>query len=77
MIDLTKRIYRKKLSPNQKLASLTPDIWNMPPYVVARFGGELTQIMLKAAQEYITEKCLTEVHNSFNKEITTDQNLSD
>lgn len=58
------------------MASPTPDIWQMPPYIVARFGGELTQVMLEAAQEYITEKCLTEIRTSFNKEITADQNLS-
>lgn len=68
---MTRRAYRKKISPNQKIASITPDIWKLPPYVVARFGGELTKIMLKAAQEYIIEKCLTEVRHSFNKELTT------
>ncbi len=70
-----RRIYRKKLNPNQKLASLTPDIWRMPPYIVARFGGELTQVMIEAAQEYIAEKCLVKVHQDFNKEIISEQNL--
>lgn len=69
---MTKRIYHKKSGPNQKIASITPDIWKLPPYVVARFGGELTQIMLNAAQEYIVEKCLTQVHHSFNKELTVE-----
>ncbi len=73
---MTKRIYRNKLGPNQKLASLTPDIWKLPPYVVARFGGELTHIMLEAAKEYIAEKCLAEIHQSFNKEITGEHQLS-
>ncbi len=73
---MTKKIYRKKLASNQRLASLTPDIWQMPPYIIARFGGELTQIMLQAAQNYITEKCLAEVHKGFNKELTTEENLS-
>lgn len=73
---MTKQVYRKKLTPNQKVASITPDIWNMPPYIIARFGGELTQIMLEAAREYIAERCLTEVQKSFNKEIAVDQNLS-
>ena len=73
---MTRQIYRKKLAPNQKLASITPDIWKMPPFIVARFGGELTQIMLEAAQEYITKKCVSEIHKDFNKEITTEQNLS-
>jgi len=70
---LARRVYRKKLGSNQKIASITPDIWKLPPYVVARFGGELTQIMLKAAQDYIVEKCLTEVRHSFNKELTVEQ----
>ena len=70
---MTRRIYRKKLGPNRKLASITPDIWKFPPYVVAHFGGELTQVMLKAAEDYIAEKCLTEVHQSFNKELTVEQ----
>lgn len=70
---MTRRIYRKKAGPNQKIASITPDIWKLPPYVVARFGGELTQIMLNAAQEYIVEKCLTQVRYSFKKELTVEQ----
>lgn len=70
---MTRRIYRKRMGSNRKTASITPDIWNLPPYVVARFGGELAQIMLKAAQDYIAEKCLTEVSHSFNKELTIEQ----
>lgn len=66
---MTKRVYRKKLAPNQKLASVTPEVWKLPPYVVARFGGELSQIMIEAAKEYIAEKCLAEINQSFNKEI--------
>jgi hypothetical protein len=73
---LAKKIYRRKLAPKQRMASPTPDIWQMPPYIVARFGGELTQVMLKAAQEYIIEKCLTEISKGFNKEITVEQSLS-
>lgn len=73
---MDQKVYHRKLTPKQKMASPTPDIWQMPPYIIARFGGELTQVMLEAAQKYITEKCLTEIRKSFNKEITVDQNLS-
>ncbi|MGE5604946.1 MAG: hypothetical protein ACM3YE_04555 [Bacteroidota bacterium] len=73
---MAKKVYRKKLAPNQRLASPALDIWQMPPYIVARFGGELTQVMLEAAQKYITEKCITEIRKDFNKEITADQTLS-
>lgn len=73
---MAQKIYRKKLAPNQRFALPTPDIWQMPPYIIARFGGELSQIMLEAAREYITEKCLTEIQKGFNKEINNDQNPS-
>lgn len=72
---MVKKVYHKKTVSNQRLASPTPNIWRMPPYIVARFGGELTQIMLEAAQEYIYEKCLSEARKVFNEEITN-QNLS-
>ncbi len=72
---MTKKVYHKKLASNQRLASPTPNIWQMPPYIVARFGGELTQVMLEAAQEYIAEKCLSETRKGFEREITN-QNLS-
>ena len=71
---MTRKFVRKKLAPNQRFASPTPDIWKLPPYVVARFGGELSQIMLEAAQEYIYQKCLTEIGKGFKEEINSGQN---
>ncbi len=73
---MTRKFVRKKLAPNQRFASPTPDIWKLPPYVIARFGGELSQIMLKAAEEYIYQKCLTEIRKGFNQELSIEQNLS-
>lgn len=70
---MANKVYRKKLAPKQRLASPTPDIWQLSPYLVGRFGGELALVMLEAAQNYIAEKCLTEIRKGFNKEINTEQ----
>lgn len=70
---MTNQVYRKKLALKQRLASPPTDIWQMSPYIVARFGGELTLVMLEAAQNYIAEKCLTEIRKGFNKELNADQ----
>lgn len=70
---MTRRKYYKRPGPNQKIASTTPDIWKLPPYVIARFGGELTQIMLNAAQEYIVAKCLSQIRHNFSKELMIEQ----
>lgn len=74
---MTRRIYRKKPVSKQKFALPTPDIWRMPPYIVARFGGELSQIMLNAAENYIVEKCLSIVHQEFNEQIPEPENSAE
>gem|GEM_PF-711158 len=43
-------------------------VWNLPPYVIARFGGELTRVMVSAAQQYISQQCLNKQQQIFERE---------
>jgi hypothetical protein len=55
---MIKRHYLQKRLKNQspQITPLLPSVWDLPPYEVARFGGELSQVMLEAAKHYIYEK---------------------
>ena len=60
--------------PGQRMVSLKKQpfpeesFWQMPPYIIAKFGGELTQVMLKAAEQYIFERSLAAQKKDFNNE---------
>lgn len=58
----------KLVNPSHRLASLADDeylLWQLPPYLIARFGGEISQVMLEAAQKYIYLRCLEHQRQSF------------
>jgi hypothetical protein len=65
------RHYPKSKLFNHSTSQLIPEeisIWSsLPPYTIARFGGELSQVMLKAAEQYIFEKSLAYQQQSFEK----------
>jgi len=55
-------------NPTGRPIDLFPEsVWDLPPYVIARFGGELTQVMLSAAQQYISQQCLHKQQQIFEK----------
>lgn len=64
------RHYLKNRLKNQKgnLLTPTPSIWDLSPYEVARFGGELSKVMLEASKQYIFEQCYLRQKNLFDKE---------
>ncbi|MGE5580972.1 MAG: hypothetical protein ACM3X9_00375 [Bacillota bacterium] len=56
--------------PYQRLNTpAIPVVWKLSPYEVARFSGELLQVMGEAAQKYIYEKSLAEIKKDFQREI--------
>jgi hypothetical protein len=70
MINLTiegrimiKRHYFQKRLKNHN--HLFPLVWDLPPYEVARFGGELSKVMLEAAKRYICEKSVSKQKTLF------------
>lgn len=58
----------RKLVLFQKQTFCEDSFWQMPPYIIAKFGGELTQVMLNAAEQYIFEKSLAKQKKDFKKE---------
>jgi hypothetical protein len=64
---MIKRHYLQKRlkNPSEPFATLLPSVWNLPPYEVARFGGELSKVMLEAAQRYISEKSVIKQQTLF------------
>lgn len=64
------RHYQKNKLFNRSTSHLLsdePSIWSMGPYFLARFGGELSRVMLTAAEQYIFEKSLAFQRQSFEK----------
>jgi hypothetical protein len=53
-------------NPNQRLLPDLPSVWDLPPYEVARFGGELSKIILEAVQNYIIQKGVLQQKTLFN-----------
>lgn len=55
---MMKRHYFQKRLKNHRgqFATLLPSVWELPPYEIARFGGELSKVMLEAAERYISNK---------------------
>lgn len=47
------------------MADFGQSLWELPPYVIARFGGELSKVMLEAAQDYIYLRCLEQQRQTF------------
>jgi hypothetical protein len=72
---MMQRHYIKKRLKNQGngFTTLLPSVWTLSPYEVARFGGELSQVMLEAAQRYITEKSLFKQKTLFEQTIFQDK----
>lgn len=58
---------KTKLYPNSKLTldQNQSSIWELPPYLIAQFGGELSRVMLEAAQEYIFQTVLAQEQKVF------------
>lgn len=55
------RHFKKTKLFNRSLFPILPhdkSIWDLSPLAVAQFGGELTRVMLEAAEQYIIEKSL-------------------
>jgi hypothetical protein len=51
---LQKRLKNK----NSHFLTVAPSLWELPPYEIARFGGELCQVMFDAARRYISEQSI-------------------
>jgi hypothetical protein len=58
---------RLKIPNNMHLYPPSPSIWDLPPYEVARFGGELSKVMLKSLEQYIFEKSYAKQRKIFQK----------
>ena len=67
----------KNIDPHQHLF-LPPNqsVWQLSPYAVAQFSGELIQVMTRAAQNYIYEKSLSEIKKEFQRKLLQNQNPS-
>jgi hypothetical protein len=65
-----RQIKLKNPNPLQRL-TIPPltSVWNLSPYEVAQFSGELIQVMAHAAQNYIYEKSLFEIKKEFHREL--------
>jgi len=59
---------RLKSESGNLLLSPTPSIWDLSPYEVARFGGELSKVMIEASKQYIFEQCYLRQKNQFENE---------
>ena len=72
-----RQIKLKNLNPSQRL-NIPPltSVWNLSPYEVAQFSGELIQVMAQAAQNYIYEKSLFEIKKEFQRELMQNKNPS-
>jgi hypothetical protein len=64
---MMKRHYFKKhlKNPSNQFTTILPSVWDLPSYEVARFGGELSKVMLEAAKHYISEKSLLKQQTLF------------
>jgi hypothetical protein len=64
---MMKRHYFQKRLKNHsaQLSPPLPSVWELSPFEVARFGGELTKVMLEAAQRYISEKSVLKQQSLF------------
>jgi hypothetical protein len=67
----------KNPNPSQRL-NISPltSVWNLSPYEVAQFSGELIQVMTHAAQNYIYEKSLLGIKKEFQRELMQNKNPS-
>lgn len=62
--------YHKKRLINLNQSSLRlihSSVWELSPYQIAKFGGELAQVMLKALEQHIYEKCHSRQQQIFRK----------
>jgi hypothetical protein len=67
----------KNPHPNQRLFSpYINSVWQLSPYAVAQFSGELIKVMADAAQHYIYEKSLSEIKKEFQQKLQHNQNPS-
>ncbi|HEY8464679.1 MAG TPA: hypothetical protein VIM29_11830 [Bacillota bacterium] len=55
-------------SANGPLLTTVPTLWDLPPYQIARFGGELSKVMIEAAIQYIFEQSYLRQRISFETE---------
>jgi hypothetical protein len=77
-------IFLTRHFPHHKLKNINPagrlgrpgvtSVWKLSPYEVAQFSGELVQVMVNAAQNYIYEKSLSEIKNEFQQKLIRNQN---
>jgi hypothetical protein len=67
----------KNTDPNQRFNyPSVASVWQLSPYEVSRFSGELLQVMANAAQLYIYEKSLSEIKKEFQRKLIQNQNPS-
>jgi hypothetical protein len=62
---------RLKAPDNIRLFPASPSIWDLPPYEIARFGGELSKVMLRSVEQFISEKSLTKQKKIFQSHLFT------
>lgn len=55
----------KNALPGQRLVQPRNSVWKLPPYEIAFFSGQLMQVMMKAAQDYIAKRSLQELQQEF------------
>lgn len=49
---------------------------SLSPYMISKISGELTRVMMEAAQQYLYERSLSELQRSFNATAFADKNPS-
>lgn len=55
----------KNSSTGAKLVQPRGSVWQLPPYEIAYFSGQLFQVMMNAAQDYMANRSLQELHREF------------
>jgi hypothetical protein len=69
---------RKRLKPPNHLTLFpsSPSIWDLPPYEIARFGGELSKVILHSVEQFIFEKSYARQKMIFQSHLSTKKDPS-
>jgi hypothetical protein len=62
---------RLKAHNNLGIAPPSPSIWDLSPYEIARFGGELSKVILHSVEQFILEKSYAKQKKIFQSHIFT------
>ncbi|HOJ78383.1 MAG TPA: hypothetical protein PLZ08_06370 [Bacillota bacterium] len=74
-----KHYHKKRLiNPNNQtpLSLTNSSVWELSPYQIAKFGGELAQVMLEALEQHIYQKCLSRQQQIFHKTAFSDSTVA-